>query len=401
VNGALIGAGLGAAGPIAGRAVGAVVDRLRGAPTAAEAIPAGQAIKDAAQEGYDAVRSMGVTVRPDAVRDLAGGIRKDFREEGFRDYLAPKTFGVLDELENGDAFTSRASGADLGAQQARDLADVRAKYGDHVADAFEQQQAGVPGQAATSFSDLHGLRRALGKAAQSADPVERAAASRAISRVDAYLDNIPESDVIGGDAQKAASLLKEANANYSVAKLAERLKGKIDAAELQAASANSGANLENALRQRIKDILKSEKLRRGFAQPELLQMQQIVRGTAPQNVLRWIGNYLGGGGGLGALASGAGGFVAGGPAGAFLAPAMGIVAKKIGARMTESQLARLDEMIRLRAPHSEQARNVAAALEAARQQRLAAAQTRGTVVGRAINPAANDAHLGDRKERRR
>lgn len=601
-NAIAVGSALGGAAPAVGKIVGKTVQALRDmrAPPAVE-VQSGPAIKDAATEAYDAIRASGVTVKPESVQKLASDIRNDFHAEGFRDYLSPKTYGVLNELERGDAFTTPTAAAGEAAPQiAQDVEAIRAKYGDGAAAAYERQQApaieapgpeaapvvapaaapkasslleflaskgglgpdaelealgahghtvnvegigrrklvkqggwpldyareaaeeagylqgdhngtstvnnlldaidaemrgqkrypagseghvtkreavamsereqaefdrhmqglsddltaaghselgpeikaravklmdsermapdeavehalmqleqedaatagrasspaapGFPGDRpmvpvaapaapatvaapkaaasrVVSFSDLHGLRRALGKAAQSTDSVERAAATRAISRLDRYLENIPEGDVIGGDAVKAAAMLKEANGNYTIAKLAERLQGKVDAAELQAASANSGANLENALRQRVKDILKSERLRRGFTSRELIEMQKIVRGTASANVIRALGNILGGGGGIGTVISGGAGALAGGPVGAVLAPAAGFALKKVGGRMTESSLARLDEMIRARAPLNKSAAAVRAAREAAEQERLARAERLAT-----------------------
>lgn len=349
------GAGLGAVtggvapavGQTVGRMVGKAAEGVRDlvAPKTAVEVPSTESIKDAATSGYDALRDSGVQIKPEAVQGIAQKLQQDFHQDGFRDYLAPKTFGVIDELAKP-----------------------------------------APEGAFASFSDLHGIRRALGKAAQSIDPTEKAAASKAISTLDDYLQNIPAGDVIAGDADAAAKQLGEANANYSAAKSSELLQRKIGDAELQAGSANSGANLDNALRQRVKDILKSPKLRQGYKQDELLQMQRVVRGSAPANMVRTVGNMLGGGGGLGALLSAGAGALAEGPIG-LAAPLVGMAAKKIGNRMTESQLAKLDQMIRLRAPFSEQAKSVRGALEAAKSARLAKTQQAATLVAGSAAPA--------------
>lgn len=352
--GGVSGALTGAAGPVAGQAIGKAVEGVRNLVTPApEAIPSTEAIKNAATAGYDAIRNMNVKIRPEAINDLAASTKQSLMDSGLRYYLAPKTFAALDEMSQNPG-----------------------------PDAF------------TTFSDIHGIRRVLGKAAQSPDATEKNAASQAISNLDDYLGSIPQEDVISGNANLASQMFNRANANYAAAKRSEMLQGKVAAAELQAASANSGTNIDNALRQRVKDILKSPKLSQGFSQDELLQMQQIVRGTAPANVVRAVGNLLGGGGGLGSLVTAGAGAMAAGPAG-LAAPIAGTIVKKIGNRMTEAQLEKLDEMIRARAPFSEQAAAIRNALDAARQQRLATAQNAGALLSRGAMPTLSGASLGN------
>lgn len=345
-KGGVTGAITAAAVPIAGQAIGKVAEGARRlvSPALAE-IPSSEAIKGAAKQSYNEIKALNVQIKPEAVQNVAKEMQAQFHDDGFRDYLAPKTFGVINEL-------------------AQD----------------------VPEGSVATFADLHGIRRALGKAAQSIDPTEKSAASSAISKLDNFMGNIPQADVISGDANLASQILKRANANYASAKSSELLQGKVSAAELQAGSANSGANLDNALRQRVKDLLKSPKQKQGFTQNEIIQMQRIVRGTAPANVVRALGNLLGGGGGLGSIVTASAGAMAAGPMG-LAAPIAGTVVKKIGNRMTESQLNRLDEMIRARAPHSAQANLIRQAAQEAMQRRLAAAQTAGAIASRAAIPA--------------
>lgn len=339
------GAFFGGAGPVGGRILGKAAEGIRNIVSPTAAPPTAEALKDAARTGYDGIKNLDVRIKPMSVQNVAQQMQQDFHNEGFRDYLAPKTAGVLDEL----------------AQP-------------------------TPGGSFASFSDLHGMRRALGKAAQSVDPTEKAAASRAISTFDQYLENIPQADVLQGDARVASQLLKQSNANYAAGKRADLLQGKVDAADLQAASANSGANVDNAMRQRVKDILKSPKLSQGFSQDELLQMQRVVRGTATGNVVRTIGNLLGGGGGLGSLVTAGAGAMAAGPIG-LAAPVAGTIVKKIGNRMTENQINKLADMIRSRAPASGTANTAIAQALMEAQQRLAGAGRAGIVAGSSIAPA--------------
>lgn len=212
-----------------------------------------------------------------------------------------------------------------------------------------------------SFLDgrsIQSLRRKLGQAAGSVDPTERKAARDAISSLDDFLADIPKKAVLKGDPKAVSAALEEARGNYAAAKRSDVIEGKLEAAELQAGSANSGMNLDNATRQRLKDVLKSDKLRRGFSQEELTQMRKIVTGTPVENITRRVANMLGGGGGMGATVTGALGGAAGAAVGhvpgamigAAIPAAAGYALKKLSAAMSQADVRRLQEMVRSRSP---------------------------------------------------
>jgi hypothetical protein len=343
-HGAMFGAGGGAVAPAIGKAVGGIASKVLAQPE--KLAPTTEELYSAASKGFDDVRNSGVQIKPEAVTSLATKVKGDLQTDGLRDYLAPKTFAALNELEAPVAGAA-ASDATKAYNElvAKGATPERAKAATAHLGTPEGETSGA------TFADLHGMRRVLGKAAGSPDPTERMAASRAISALDEYLGNIPKADVLSGDAAEAAAKFKDALGNYASAKRADTLAGKMEAADLQAATANSGQNIDNATRQRIKDILKSQSLRRGYSQDELLQMQKIARGTPVGNLVRGVGNLLGGGGGLGALITGGAGVMAAGPAG-IAAPAAGYALKKVGNAMTAKQVAKLDEMIRSRSPEA-------------------------------------------------
>jgi hypothetical protein len=342
-QGAGIGAITGAAGPVVGRGVGKVVEGVHNLVVPEPKLLNAEGVSNAADAGYAAVRNSGVELKPSGIASVAKDNEQELMRDGLRDYLAPKTFNLLSELQN------------------------------HA-----------PGSTVT-FADIHGIRRVLGSIAGSLDPTEKMAATRAIKALDGYLEAIPPADVLKGDAQGASKIFQQANANYAALKHGDILQGKLDAADLQAASANSGANIDNATRQRIRDILNSPKLRRGFTQDEILQMQKIVRGTSLANMVRATGNLMGGGGGLGALVTGGAASLAAGPMG-LAAPLAGYATKKIGNAMTQRQVRKLDEMIRSRAPANEAIANEIAAARAASQARLTTAGNIGSLAGRAAEP---------------
>ena len=263
-------------------AVGAMnkFEEMNAARTAAEAVPSANELKTAARAGYDHPDVATVQIKPQAVDNLATTIENDLVKQGFRPRAGQggATFDTIRELK------------------------------------------GAPGP--VSVADLDSARKALGVIGKSGIPTANSvAAGKAIAAIDDFLPNLNQADLLAGDAAKANGILQDARGNWAAAKRSNMLTDKIDAAELQAASANSGHNLENALRQRMRSVLTSPRLSRGLSGDEKSAIEGFVRGGPVSNVVRHIGNYLGGGGGLGHLiTTGAGAAVAGVP-GAIAAPA--------------------------------------------------------------------------------
>ena len=195
--------------------------------------------------------------------------------------------------------------------------------------------------------DLINVRKKLSADAQASsvsNPSATAASDLAKRKVDEAIDAVsPE--------------FKAANANYAAAKRSDLIQGKVEQAENRAAGANSGQNASNAKRQRIVDILNSEKLSRGWSAGELAQAKKVAHGTKVGNTGRYVGNLLGGGGGMGqfvtAAALGGGGYAAGGEQGLAAGLALALAGKggkAVEAASINRQLAKLDQLVRSRAP---------------------------------------------------
>ena len=261
--------------------------------TVAPKAPTADEIRTAATTGFETARNSGVTVPASDINNLAKGIKADLYNKGLRPSVAKQTNELLDEL----ATSPKGAFADV--------------------------------------ADLHAMRQALGHMASQPGP-EKAAASIAMKKLDSYISNVsPE--------------LKDAIGNYAAVKRADTISGRMDRAMDQAGSANSGQNIENAIRQQLRGILSSDKLKRGYTETELEAMRKIVRGASIANVTRGMGNLMGGGGGLGMYLSGAVGGVLAGPIG-LAAPAVGWAAKRAGGAMTQSKVDALESMIRSRSP---------------------------------------------------
>lgn len=278
-----------------------------GAPTPIRVAPSIDQLKAAASAGYNSPEVASVTVKSPAISNFSQRAQIALNDAGVDENLAPKTFGILGKLQK------------------------------------------VPDNAVVTGQNIQSIRRMFANAAKSPDLTERLAASRAIESLDGFLPSLSQADVISGDIGAASKTLDTARANYSAAKHAETIDNKTIQAELRAAASNSGMNVANTVRQRMADILIKPELQRGFTQPELDAMQQIVRGSRTQNTMRAASNVLGGGGGLGSVAAGFAGSVAAGPMGA-LAPLAGYAMKSLSNKLTLRQAEKLSEMIRARSP---------------------------------------------------
>jgi hypothetical protein len=283
------------------------------APVAA-ALPTAEELKAAASSGYDAARNLGVEIKPSSVANAAQTLAANLEQDGINAKLAPKTFSIISDLAKPP-----------------------------------------PGSVAT-IANLETARRTLGNAAKDfLNPTEKLAASRAIEHFDDYLGGLPQADILAGDAAQASKVLQEARGNYAAAKRSEQINGQVDIAEGNAAAANSGQNIGNSVRQRFNSILKSPKQSNGFTADEIAQMERIRAGTPVGNAARFAGNLLGGGGGLGSIASAAVGAGSFGPMGA-VAPAIGFGLKKFSDASVMRQVRKLDEMTRARSPLGQQSR---------------------------------------------
>lgn len=172
------------------------------------------------------------------------------------------------------------------------------------------------------------------------------AASVALSKLDELIGSTP-----------GAKLWQDAKGNYAAGKRAEAIADAATAAQLSADAANSGHNTGNATRQSFKRVLLSDSSR-GFNAAELAQVEKIVRGTTPGNIMRSASNALGGGGGIGQGVAMAAGGVAGSQSempggfaeGALMPLIAGTLLRRAANASVSRQVGKLDQMVRERSP---------------------------------------------------
>jgi hypothetical protein len=215
------------------------------------------------------------------------------------------------------------------------------------------------------------------QAVSSRDPHEATAAGQAVRKIDEFLGNLPNKDIVGGTATapEINELLQRGRGNWAASErgnivsgdLSPATKGMLERAQAQAASTASGRNFDNALRQRARSFLEDEHNLFGFNPDEIKMLERIRDGTAPLNAVRSFANLLGGGGGLGqavtaggvgtatsgaALASGAAPAVAAGlgTGAAVGTGVLGRLMKALENTMAASGARELDQALRLRSP---------------------------------------------------
>lgn len=276
--------------------------------------PTREALEASSNAGYDAARGMPFEVESQAVRDWAAKAKSDLEARGTLERFAPDTHEVLNTLQGGE-----------------------------------------PGAVATG-GNLISAREALREASRNfTNPREKGAAERVIRDFDQFVGQPPEESILAGSAPAFAERAQAARSDYAALKRSEQIAEALRAADLQAGASHSGQNLDNATRQRFKSILLSDKNSAGYSPDEIAQMERVVKGSPVADAARYVGNLLGGGGGLGAIhasMAGAGaGLATGGPVAAAVGmatPVVGYGMKKLANALTNREVNKLDEMVRMR-----------------------------------------------------
>ncbi len=265
-------------------------------------------LKDSATGHYNAMHSMGVEVHPYILDDTATNITTALKTQGFYPNIAPKTYSMIDELRNPDGPT------------------------------FTTQQ-------------IESIRRGLNKVGP--DPTDRLAARQAIDAIDNTMAGLTPADaaVNGHFAPRVAQEAAMARGDYAAAKQAELIEAATTKAERQAASTGSGANIDNATRQKFNQLLNNPSKMRGIPDDVRTQMEQVVNGTFTGDASRLVGKLAA----TGIVSAGMGaaiGHYLGLPPG--VVPAVGYGLKKIGDTMTTAGARKSSELRRLNSPLARQ-----------------------------------------------
>jgi len=276
-------------------------------------------LRQAADNAYGQARSLGVEYTPSNLVILRDQIRRDLLQKGHRADKSEGTFNRIKELP--DPLTP-----------------------------------GIPG-GNRNFSDIEGVRQSLNEIRDEVHPhtgkltADAKAANTAINHIDDFLAN-PQNAIPAhrGIAQQAAELAEEGRGNWAAMSRSRQIEQALSKGELNAASSGSGANIDNALRQQVKQILTNPKRAKNFTADDRAMMHDIVAGNPIRNSARLLGKMAATG-----IVSAAGieyltHAMGLGPIGHALVPAAGYIAKKAGDYMTRARIGRLSENIRMDSP---------------------------------------------------
>lgn len=271
-----------------------------GIQTAAKSIsgaaPAREELLEAAGSGYRELKDLNVPLRKDVVESLSDTIRKNLNDESFYAEDQPRTFRALERLK---------------------------------------RPVGEDSTAAEVYAARTSLNHVLTDKAL--HPSDAKAAQIAIEHLDDYLSNVP------GFAETA----QKARGNYRAAKQSERVTEAQDRGQLNAATSGSGANLDNAMRQRIKALLVNKKIPKTPEEEAL--MREVAQGGKLTNIARLL-SKLGPKHPITGWGSALAADVGGGSGAATATLALGALAQYIAERGTGGAIRRLDEAIRRNSP---------------------------------------------------
>jgi hypothetical protein len=337
VAGALLGAG-------GATAAARKFQQMAAARSAASGIPTGEELVRTGSGQFDAARDMNIIVKPDFAKTTAASMRDALK--GFDPEAQAPVFKAVDRLEAlGLPPKAHNHNASLERLQAE----------------MNWEPVSTP-KAPTSvpMNEIENIRKQLSALRKSPDAPTREAAKTAQLVLTRNQAGLAAADTISGDAQLYSKTIQDAVGNYGAGKRSLTVQGKQDLAELNAGTAGSGANDDNALRQAMKQLARPinntnvpvwKKL--GYNEAEGTAIKQAAMGTPVGNTARYIGKLAPTGSVSGVLSAGAG-YSAAGPMGAIALPAAGYLAKKIGDMSTKSAIKTLDSLVRSRSPLAQQ-----------------------------------------------
>lgn len=268
-EGAAWGAAGGALGNVGGEAIAKGVGKVAGAFNKKPNLPDTDELFRRGEAAYQRADQAGLVVKPEGVQKLATDIKTMLAEKAYDPALAPKIKVVLDRLDELSQGNVTLKGVDT----LRKIATAKV----NPQNRYEGELSGE---------------------------VKR--------RIDDFLDNLDASHVLMGNRTEGVRALKEARSLWAQARKSDMIDEAIERATLKTQSTGSGGNINNALRQEFRSILRNPKLSAGLTADERAAMYDIVRGTDTQNLARLVGKLSPQGNGLMMTIHGVGALESGG-----------------------------------------------------------------------------------------
>jgi hypothetical protein len=290
--------------------------------------PSAHELEASGGRGYNALRTSGFEASPQVVVSTADRLANELTRRGFGADISPELHNILSKASN------------------------------------------PPPGAIVNFDTLQAIRSNLANAGK--DRQGRAASSMAVREFDKILEELTpqnarfQPDTPGAapipatqaDIDALAALQRESRQDWAGAQRVNKMSGELDAGitglqergDIRAAATHSGMNLDNALRQEVASFLKNKEATRGFSAEELKALKDFAEGNALRSGLRMASNAMGGGGGLGALATGFAGVKTLGNALGSAVPVLGMFLKNAQNTLASRELEAIQRMIAQRTP---------------------------------------------------
>ena len=265
------------------------------------ALPDSAANRTAAKAAYKAIENARLTVEPMAINTFITQAKAQLENQLIDASEAPAVFRAVDNLANGNG----------------------------------------------EIASIMGLYENLGKVKPS-EGTKYTVASIIRDEVGDFLDKLTPADVTSGDPAFTAAMWNHAKASWFSHKKLEMIEQARDKAERQAGRSGTGANTENTLRQRMDEILNSEKKSRGLPQDVKDKIKEIVVGNNTRNAARYLGKYAPSGP-VSAMGTMFTGLEAGVPYGVAFGAGT-TIAKHLGTYLTERQIREVEDMIKKASP---------------------------------------------------
>ena len=316
--------------------------------------PTRQELSEATNKAYKEVAKLDIKYSPVAVEKMVTELERSLNEEGF--------IAAIKGVDDVFALISSLKGA--------------------------------PKDSYVKMSSLDVARQRLNDLAGSPKNQVKKAAQAAINKIDDFIAspngsnlvgkkaptkgqeltptgfNFSEADAVANKAaaQQASKKILEARANAAAGFRSDKIQELREIMDLKSSASNSGMNIDNTVRQKLAALLTNSggKGVRGFSKEEKEAIRSVVTGTPTKNALRYVGNLLGGGGGLGqgltTFLPAGGVLAADGGIGAItaaMAPGVvGAVSKRGSNRIANNEIKAIEEQIRLRSPLGQRSNQV-------------------------------------------
>ncbi len=266
-----------------------------------EAAPTIESLKNTARGVYKEIDDLGAVVSYSRFDGLVGDLKSTIKGEGFNKKIHPKVSAAMDEISSASGVNQKVTNIDT-------------------------------------------LRKVARSAAASIEPDESRIGNIMVSKIDDFMDNIKDSDLINGSSANVGDKYRQARQLWQRARKAEDVDLIIDKAK------NQASGFENGLRTQFRSLLNNKKKIKMYTPDEVEAIKKVVRGGGVENTAKAIGKFGFSEGQATSMLLGslgvAGGAAVGGGAGAVAVPLIGQVSKNLAQKLTRNNAELVSHIVR-------------------------------------------------------